>query len=121
MPRIDYRAFLLALACTAAGLAPSQVLAQTAYGVTAAGQLIRFDLTTPGTVNLLTSITGLGGGESILGIDFRPVNGQLIGLGSQNRMYTIDTGNGAVTVIGTHCGCTLSGTSFGFDVNPVVD
>ena len=38
-----------------------------------------------------SAITGLLGGETILGIDFRPATGALYGLGSTSRLYTIDT------------------------------
>jgi hypothetical protein len=67
------------------------------------------------------ALTGLQTGESILGIDFRPANGQLYALGSSSRIYTINTANGAATVVGGVLTTPLSGTEFGFDFNPVVD
>lgn len=66
-------------------------------------------------------ITGLQGGETILGIDFRPANGTLYGLGSTSRLYTINPTTGAATQVGSAGAFTLSGTSFGFDFNPTVD
>ena len=67
------------------------------------------------------NITGLQAGETILGIDMRPVNGQLYALGSTSRLYSINTANGMATVIGMPFSTPLSGTSFGFDFNPTVD
>ena len=68
------------------------------------------------------AITGLQMGENILGIDFRPVNGQLYALGSTSRLYTINLGSGAATAVGSSPFATsLSGTDFGFDFNPLVD
>lgn len=67
------------------------------------------------------AITGLQSGEKILGIDMRPANGQLYALGSTSRIYTINTSNGAATVVGTGFTPALSGTEFGFDFNPTVD
>ena len=36
------------------------------------------------------SITGLQTGESIVGLDIRPANGQLVGLGSTSRLYSFN-------------------------------
>ena len=55
----------------------SQVSAATLYGVTTGNSLIRFDSATPGTTTTVGAITGLQGGENVLGIDFRPATGQL--------------------------------------------
>lgn len=67
------------------------------------------------------AITGLQAGESLRGIDFRPNNGQLFGLGSTNRLYSIDLSSGAATQVGQPFGVQLNGTSFGVDFNPSVD
>lgn len=68
------------------------------------------------------AITGLQAGENILGLDFRPVNGQLYALGSTSRLYTINTSSGAATMVGAGVFATLlTGTSYGFDFNPTVD
>lgn len=68
------------------------------------------------------TITGLATGETLLGIDFRPATGQLYGLGSTNRLYTIDPTTGVATSVGTApFAPLLNGTSFGFDFNPAVD
>ncbi|NJL22752.1 MAG: DUF4394 domain-containing protein [Leptolyngbyaceae cyanobacterium SM1_3_5] len=67
------------------------------------------------------SVTGLQTGESLRGIDFRPNNGQLFGLGSTNRLYSIDLSSGAATQIGQPFVVPLNGTSFGFDFNPSAD
>ncbi len=67
-------------------------------------------------------ITGIPAGETIEGIDFRPVNGQLYALSSASKLYTLNTSNGAAAMVGTMPFATmLSGTSFGFDFNPTVD
>jgi hypothetical protein len=87
----------------------------------AQNQLLTIDSATPGTISSTVGITGLQGGESILGIDFRPATGVLYGLGSTSRLYTINTATGAATQVGSAGAFTLSGTSFGFDFNPTVD
>ena len=97
------------------------VSAASAFSVNSSNQLVRFDTATPGTVSTIGLITGLQVGETVLGIDFRPVNGQLYALGSTSRLYTININTGAATQVGTAGAFTLSGTDFGFDFNPVPD
>ena len=92
------------------------------FAVTTGNTLLRFDSNSPGTVISSNPITGLQAGENILGIDFRPANGLLYGLGSTSRLYRINTVNGAATQVGAGQFSTLlNGTDFGFDFNPTVD
>ncbi len=91
------------------------------YGVTTTNSLVRFDSASPGTINSTVGVTGLNAGATLLGIDFRPANGQLYGVSSDSRLYTINLSSGAATAIGSPGGFTLNGTAFGFDFNPVPD
>lgn len=92
------------------------------YGVTGTNQLVRFDSASPNNVTTIGTISGLQAGENILGIDFRPSNGQLYALGSTSRIYIINTANGSASpVSSTPFSPALSGTSFGVDFNPVPD
>ncbi len=96
--------------------------AETAYALNGRNMLVRFDTNTPGFTDDSKIIRGLQPGESILGIDFRPANGMLYGLGSQNRLYTIDVNTGVASAVGSAPFATpLEGTEFGFDFNPTVD
>ncbi len=91
-----------------------------AYAIDAANMLQIFNPNKPEPVS--KAVTGLQNGEGILGIDFRPLNGQLYALGSSSRIYTINLGTGAATQIGSGTLSTpLVGTEFGFDFNPTVD
>lgn len=103
----------------AAGLVSmtSAANADVAYGVTQQQRLIRFDTATPGTIDLGVAISGLASNESIQGIDFRPNQGLLYGLGSQNNLYTINITSGAATFVSA-LSIPLDGASFGFDFNP---
>ncbi len=95
---------------------------QTIYGVTNSNNLISFERASPSTLYSRVPISGLQSGERILGIDFRPSNGLLYGLGSTSRLYTINTATGLATEVGVGpFSPALSGTDFGFDFNPVVD
>lgn len=90
-----------------------------AYAVDNTNNLQIFNFNTPAPVN--KAITGLQAGENILGIDFRPLNGQLYALGSSSRIYTLNLGTGAATVVGVQLPTLLEGSDFGFDFNPTVD
>lgn len=68
------------------------------------------------------SITGLQSGESIISIDYRPATGQLYGLGSTSRLYTINESSGLATALGTASfSPAIEGTSSSIDFNPTVD
>ena len=90
------------------------------YGVTSAGDLMHFSSLNPAAVTTVGPITGLQANETILGIDFRPKDLVLYGVGSDSRLYTIDTATGAATEVAP-LSRGLGGESFGIDFNPVVD
>lgn len=94
---------------------------ETVFAVTAGNLLVSFNSLTPGVILNSAPVTGLGAGESVLGIDFRPVGGQLFALSSASRVYTINTVTGAATPAGAAFTPALAGTAFGFDFNPVPD
>ncbi|WP_143884222.1 DUF4394 domain-containing protein [Chryseobacterium binzhouense] len=90
-----------------------------AYAVDNSNALQIFNPNNPQPVS--KAITGLQTGENIVGIDFRPTNGQLYAMGSTSRIYTINLGTGAATQVGVQLPTLLLGTQFGFDFNPTVD
>jgi len=99
------------------------------WAIDTANNLLRFSADTPGVIITSVPVTGLLAGERLVGIDFRPATGQLYALGVLNaggRLYTLNLGTGAATLIGA--GFTLPqsagtglGTDYGFDFNPTVD
>ncbi len=92
------------------------------YALTAGNRLLTFNSSQPNVMVNNVAITGLQAGEILRGIDIRPANGQLYGLGSTNRLYTINVQTGAATVVGTApFSPGLNGSEFGFDFNPTVD
>lgn len=93
-----------------------------AYAVSATNELLIFNhLSTTPTI-IAKPITGIQAGETILGIDMRPINGQLFALGSTSRIYTINASSGVAAAVNANPLTTLLvGTQFGFDFNPSVD
>ena len=125
MPRKLFRSFVLTLSCMAAGMWPSLPLAQTAYAVTTSNQLVSFRVDTPGTLSAPIAITGLQGGEAIIGIDFRPASGHLFAIATDlltiGRLYTVSTTTGVTSAIGAGSQFALSSGALGFDFNPLTD
>lgn len=110
--------FALTLALGSTGVARAELL----VGLTTGNQLVSFNSGDATTILSSSTITGVGVGESIVGIDYRPANDVLFGLGSTNRLYTIDASTGVATVVsGTPFAPDLTSTNVGFDFNPVVD
>jgi hypothetical protein len=93
----------------------------------AGNTLDKYSTLCPETVLSSATITGLQTGEKIAGIDFRPLTGQLYALGSNSRVYIVNPDNGVATLAFSFASSTtgmpvlLSGTSFGFDFNPLAD
>jgi hypothetical protein len=95
----------------------------TATALVNGRSLAQFAVNNPSTVTSMRDITGLQTGETLVGIDFRASDGNLYGVGTSNRLYTIDTNTGVATQKGTALTTPLDSTAsnFGFDVDPVAD
>lgn len=120
------RGFLSAWGLLAAlglfGVVPAGSKAELVYGVTAQGNLITWDSGSP--TNLLSGIAlaGLQLNETLVGIDLRPANGQLYGIGSTSRLYNINPATGVASQVGMgQFAPLLDGNTFGMDFNPTVD
>ena len=103
--------------CLAALTVSSGASAATIFGVDENNQLVSFDSATPGTFLSSTAITGVT--SSLQGLDFRPLNNVLYGLGSDHVIYTINTMTGAASAVSS--ALNIMGSEFGFDFNPSID
>ena len=114
---------LFALTAAGALTVPGAASAAEAfYGVTQDNRLVTFQSDNVTNVAPTHAITGLPGGENIIGLDVRPLNGQLYALGKTSRLYVINPRTGAARQVGaTPFIPALAGASFGFDFNPTVD
>ncbi|RZK40775.1 MAG: DUF4394 domain-containing protein [Pedobacter sp.] len=93
-----------------------------AYAISLSNELLIFNPASANPTMISKAISGIQAGESIIGLDMRPANGQLYALGSSSRIYTINASSGVAAVVGTGPLTTLLlGTQFGFDFNPTVD
>ncbi len=90
-------------------------------GLTADQRLICFDERAPQRARTIGAVDTLVGGDTrLVGIDFRPATGELIGLGDQGGVYALDTDTAQAT-FKSRLNVALTGTSFGVDFNPTVD
>ena len=71
---------------------------QVMFAVNNSNQLISFNSVTPGSVFTIGTITGLSAGDTIVGIDFRPADSRLYGLG-----VNLGTGTARVYIIDRTC------------------
>ena len=118
----DARAFTLT------GPGASVARGATIFGVDDRNTLVAFGRGNPtrGEVRRIP-ITGLGTGETVVGIDFRAnapgvSDRRLYAITSGNRVVTVDTTTGVATIIGTAAfSPALAGSSFGVDFNPQAD
>lgn len=118
---------LLLLAALAASALPLSAQAERIVGLTEANRIVIFDSATPTNTGQARAITGLGG-QSLVGIDVRPADGQLYGLGNSGGVFRISLadGNAVASLVSTLVDAAgapvaLSGTNFGIDFNPVPD
>lgn len=89
-------------------------------GLVADGSLVCFKDGGPPRLSKIGAITGLVQDTSLVGIDYRPANNVLYGLGNAGGVYTVDAASAAVTLV-SRLNQPLVGTSFGVDFNPTVD
>jgi hypothetical protein len=93
-----------------------------AYAISANNEFLIFNPMSANPTVVTKTITGIQTGETILGIDMRPLNGQIYAIGSTSRIYTLNASSGAAAAVSaTPLSPLLSGTNFGFDFNPVGD
>lgn len=100
------------------------------FALTASNRLVSFNRDTPGTIRTSIAINGLQSGDSLIGIDFRPADGMLYGVGNTGRIYTINTSTATATLKSmlvadatdtTAPFTALAGEQYGVDFNPVAD
>lgn len=108
------------------------------FVLTSNGQLASFNRTEPGVIRTSVPISGVMSGDTLLGMDFRPRDGQLYAIartspGNGGRLYTINTNTGAATAgavlipaatptaNGPYTTLDATATSFSVDFNPAAD
>lgn len=108
------------------------------FVLTSNGQLATFNRSEPSVVRTSVQISGVMNGDTLLGMDFRPRDGQLYAIarttpGNGGRLYTINTTTGVATAgavlipaatptaNGPFTTLDATATSFSVDFNPAAD
>jgi hypothetical protein len=125
-------AIAVVIAAFTAASAGAVHLSAEVYALTGTNRLVSFSAASPGEIETSVEVSGLQPDERLIGIDYRPRDGRLWGVGrvgTTGRMYTIDPGTGVATLVAKltiagSVGATeavLTGSSFGVDFNPAAD
>lgn len=116
-------ALTLAVGCggDSSGPNPPPPTGQTIYAVDLGNNFALFHSASPGTVDRELAITGLLAGDRIVGIDFRPLDGKLYGVGIDSRVYIVDTVTAVASPVGATFTPALNGEHFGVVLDPATD
>jgi hypothetical protein len=117
--RLRLGATVAILACLGAAAFASSAQAVLLVATNGTG-LTSLDSSSTGVTSSVP-ISGLQAGETLVGMDFRPSDGQLYGIGSASRIYRLNPASGVAVQVGTAGAFALNGTAFGMDFNPVAD
>jgi uncharacterized protein with beta-barrel porin domain len=94
--------------------------AQIVQTVRDGSTLVTVNASSPGSVVSSVAITGIGAGQTIAGIDYRPAAPRtLYAISNVGQLYTVNTRTGVAAAVGTPAAPTIGGV--GFDFNPAVD
>jgi hypothetical protein len=120
----------LGLSCVAALAVPvagqagqhdSKGNGRTFYATDNQGNLVSFSADSPRQLDSSRPITGLPMGVTLRGIDFRPLTGELYGVGSDSVVYRVSPVTARAVAEGPAFTPALNGRFFGVDFNPTVD
>ena len=92
-------------------------------GLTAESQLVCFSDRKPEKARIIGTLAGFSGGDTrLLGIDFRPQDGLMYGVGNGGGLYRVDTVSAMLTMVGQLSVLPdPAATAFGVDFNPAAN
>ncbi|MGQ0630364.1 MAG: DUF4394 domain-containing protein [Sporichthyaceae bacterium] len=92
-----------------------------AVALTSDNALLCLKVNNPGAAKSIGKVSGLSDGDTkLIGIDYRPENGKLYGIGDAGGIYTVSSKNAQATRVASMSE-DLKGSSFGVDFNSTVD
>lgn len=109
----------LALAALGIGVMAHSADAAVVVALSNENKLLTFESAAPTVILDAKPIAGRAG-EDLIGIDFRPSNAALYGVGEFGSIFTINLQTGQATKV-SQLSVALSGSRFGMDFNPVAN
>jgi len=115
---------------TPAPTAPTPMPTGDLIVLTESGQIASVNRSAPNVLVSTQKIVGLQAGDSVVGIDYRPANGKLYGVGALGNIYTIEPATGVVTSVislrnadntAPFSGITGNPSQMAVDFNPAAD
>jgi hypothetical protein len=107
------------------------VQAEVVFGLQTNNTLYKYDSATPGTSMSIGVLSPIAAGEQIVGMDFRPKNGELIVMSYNSslsvrtgRLYRANITTGVLIELGpsfTLPTASITDEDWGFDIDPVTD
>ena len=110
---------------------PTPVPTGDLIALTESGQIASVNRSAPTALVSTQTVSGLKTNDSLIGIDYRPANGKLYGVGALGNIYTIDPTTGVATFTTAFknaeataaftAGITSNPSLISMDFNPVAD
>ena len=125
--KIGYGIAVRDIACFIYRVVPSTVKGVLVYALTSTNNLISFDSNVPSIVRTVVPVTGVTVGQTLVGMDMRPVTKQLYALGynslnGESQLYIVNASTGVATAVNTTpVVLALGSGNIGMDFNPTVD
>ncbi len=78
---------------------PTPMVTGDLIALTEAGQVVSVNRSAPSALVSTQTVIGLKANDSLIGIDYRPADGKLYGVGIKGNIYTLDASTGIATFI----------------------
>jgi len=82
---------------TPAPTTPTPMVTGDLIALTESGQLVSVNRSAPETLVSTQNVSGLKASDSLIGIDYRPADGKLYGVGALGNIYTLDPTTGVAS------------------------
>ena len=76
---------------------PTPMVTGDLIALTEAGQVVSVNRSAPNALVSTQTVVGLKANDSLVGIDYRPADGKLYGVGALGNLYTLDPSTGVAT------------------------
>lgn len=97
---------------------PTPMVTGDLIALTEAGQIVSVNRDAPSALISTQMVSGLQANDSLVGIDYRPADGQLYAVGALGNIYTVDPSTGVATLKSSLMNTDLTAAFGGITGNP---